>query len=167
MTPKIYVGTYAKYNNGSTVGAWLNCEYYSDWDEFMGAAAELHNDEEDPELMFQDWEDIPSDWVSEIYVSHDLWEAIHHRWDSDALAKVCGFQEAYGFLSSRVDQMVESCVGEARTEGEFEDYILERFYDCNEVPQHLEHYIDEAAIFRDYKMEYTMCGGYIYDDHWS
>ena len=53
-TPKVYVGTYAKYNNGNLFGEWLELDDYSDEDEFLEACRELHSDEEDPELMFQD-----------------------------------------------------------------------------------------------------------------
>ena len=55
----VYVGTYAKYNNGSLFGAWLNLSDYSDKEEFYEACRELHKDEEDAEYMFQDWENVP------------------------------------------------------------------------------------------------------------
>src|SRR5690349_16831915 len=54
--PRVYVGTYAKYNNGSIAGAWLDLEDYADKDSFLAACAELHKDEDDPEFMFQDFE---------------------------------------------------------------------------------------------------------------
>ena len=53
---KVYVGTYAKYNNGSLSGAWLDRSDYSDKEEFYEACRELHKDEEDAEYMFQDYE---------------------------------------------------------------------------------------------------------------
>lgn len=56
---QIYVGTYAKYNEGSLFGKWMQLSDYSDLDEFIEACKELHKDEEDPEFMFQDWEEIP------------------------------------------------------------------------------------------------------------
>ena len=42
---KVYVGTYAKYNNGSLSGAWLDLSDYSDKEEFYEACRELHKDE--------------------------------------------------------------------------------------------------------------------------
>ena len=39
---KVYVGTYAKYNNGSLFGAWLDLSDYSDKEEFYEACRELH-----------------------------------------------------------------------------------------------------------------------------
>ena len=53
---RIYVGTYAKYNEGSIFGKWMDLSDYSGSEEFYDACRELHSDEEDPEMMFQDWE---------------------------------------------------------------------------------------------------------------
>ena len=50
----VYVGTYAKYNNGSLSGAWLNLSDYSDKEEFYEACRELHKDEEDVEYMLRE-----------------------------------------------------------------------------------------------------------------
>jgi antirestriction protein len=62
---RLYVGTYAKYNNGNLAGAWLNLADYADQDEFLTAAREVHADEADPELMFQDFEGFPRAWYAE------------------------------------------------------------------------------------------------------
>ena len=64
-TPKIYVGTYAKYNDGSLDGKWVDLTEYSDYDEFLAAMHELHSDEDDPEFMVQDYENFPD--ASAIY----------------------------------------------------------------------------------------------------
>jgi len=72
-TPKIYVGTYHKYNSGSLNGEWLNLDDYSDSDEFYEACKELHSDEEDPEYMFQDWENIPTAFIGESHISDQFW----------------------------------------------------------------------------------------------
>ena len=58
-TPKAYIGTYAKYNNGSLNGAWLDLTKYASYDEFLDACSKLHNDEHDPEFMCQDTEYMP------------------------------------------------------------------------------------------------------------
>ena len=58
-TPKAYIGTYAKYNNGSLDGAWIDLTEYGSYDDFLSACHELHKDESDPELMCQDTECMP------------------------------------------------------------------------------------------------------------
>lgn len=73
-TPRIYVGTYAKYNDGNLHGAWLDLEQYSDKEEFHAACLELHSDEADPELMFQDWEGIPDGMVSECHLDEEVFD---------------------------------------------------------------------------------------------
>lgn len=73
-TPKIYVGTFRKYNEGSINGAWLDLTDYSSKEEFYEACAELHKDEEDPEFMFQDWENIPDSLIGESWLSENYFE---------------------------------------------------------------------------------------------
>ena len=63
--PRIYVGTYAKYNAGSIAGQWLDLEDYADRNAFLEACHELHKDKQDPELMFQDFESFPREFYSE------------------------------------------------------------------------------------------------------
>lgn len=75
-SPRVYVGTYHKYNCGSLNGAWLDLDSYSDWDEFHEACLELHSDEEDPELMFQDYEGFPESFYCESSINADLWDWI-------------------------------------------------------------------------------------------
>lgn len=69
---KVYVGTYAKYNNGSLSGAWLDLSDYSDKEEFYEACRELHKDEEDAEYMFQDWENVPEGLIDESWISENF-----------------------------------------------------------------------------------------------
>jgi antirestriction protein len=73
-TPRIYVGTYAKYNDGNLFGAWLDLDDYSDKESFEAACFELHKDEHDPELMFQDWENIPDGMIGESHLSADVFD---------------------------------------------------------------------------------------------
>ena len=74
MTIQIYVGTYSKYNEGSIAGAWLDLEKFSDKEDFLSACLELHNDEADPELMFQDYEGFPDRFYSESGITEALFD---------------------------------------------------------------------------------------------
>ena len=64
-TPKIYVGTYAKYNDGSIDGKWIDLTEYNTYEDFVDACRELHKDEKDPEFMVQDYENFPEKWYHE------------------------------------------------------------------------------------------------------
>ena len=74
--PAVYVGTYGKYNDGSIQGKWMYLDDYVSYDDFIKDALELHKDEEDPELMFQDFEGFPKRYHGESSLDKDLWDWI-------------------------------------------------------------------------------------------
>lgn len=74
--PSVYVGTYAKYNEGSLFGMWVDLVACGDYDTFMEVCHKLHADEEDPELMYQDYENFPESWYSECGIDEDTFDKI-------------------------------------------------------------------------------------------
>ena len=83
METKVYVGTYAKYNNGSLSGEWLTLSDYSDKEEFLEACKTLHNDEEDPEFMFQDIDGEDFGMVSESDIDEEFFNLVNLLDDDD------------------------------------------------------------------------------------
>jgi antirestriction protein len=71
--PSVYVGTYNKYNAGSIKGRWLTLTDYKDKQEFMADCHYIHRDDDDAELMFQDWEFVPAKYISEGHICETLW----------------------------------------------------------------------------------------------
>ena len=63
--PAVYCGTYAKYNNGSLYGMWIDLSTFENYHDFMEFCYRLHANESDPELMFQDYEHYPEQWYCE------------------------------------------------------------------------------------------------------
>lgn len=68
--PKVYVGTYSKYNNGSLQGGWIDLVECKDYCDFLCKCHEIHKSERDPEFMIQDCENMPDgqnvgEWLSE------------------------------------------------------------------------------------------------------
>jgi len=68
--PRVYVGTYGKYNRGSLAGGWLSLKECKDYQDFLRKCGRLHRGEHDPEFMIQDCEDFPDglncgEWLSE------------------------------------------------------------------------------------------------------
>jgi antirestriction protein len=154
----VYVGTYAKYNQGSIEGAWLNLEEYSDKETFLAACHELHGDEEDPELMFQDWENIPEGMISESYIDSEVFAWLDLDSDErELLPMFCLNVDANGSM----DAAREAYCG---TFDSKEDYAEQMFTDCYNVPQKLERYIDWSLVARDLEYDgYTFVasnGGY-------
>lgn len=146
---KIYVGTYAKYNDGNISGAWLDCEDYADHAEFIEACHALHSDESDPELMFQDYEDFPRDFYNESSIDSRLW---------DFLALDTGDREivsawlSENTLASREDlqSIVDSFTGRYAS---WADYAEEITTDCHIIPDYLVWYIDWEKMGRDMSHE--------------
>lgn len=154
-SPKVYVGTYRKYNNGSIKGAWLDLDDYGDAEEFYDAAMELHSDEEDPELMFQDWENIP-DWaISESHIDPKFFEVkeLTSDWDDERRKAFDVFQNWAGYDLSKTDadEVVSSFEDSYR--GQFrslEDYAYGFIEDIGmENINNMEFYFDVEKFGRD------------------
>lgn len=154
--PRIYVGTYAKYNNGSIEGAWLDLEDYASAEDFYTAARELHSDEEDPELMFQDWENIP-DWaVSESHIDPKFWEYMEatESWGAGQEEAFKLFADSFypsGGAPDDIQGMIQDF--EDRYRGEYrsmEEFAQELISDLGiENIQNAEFYFDAESFGRD------------------
>lgn len=146
---RIYVGTYAKYNAGSLFGKWLDLEDYSDRDELYRACAELHKDEDDPEFMFQDWEDIPRSLIGESHVSEDVWELIeaYDEFDKDA---VDAYMACFDSLDK--DDFQERYRGYYDSWRQLAEDILDETGGLDEIPEHLRCYFDYDAYARDIRL---------------
>jgi len=82
--PAVYVGTYGKYNSGSLDGAWVDLTTFDNRDDCIDWCRNvLHGDEDDPELMFQDYENFPSTYYDEGSLSDELWDYIDALEDHD------------------------------------------------------------------------------------
>ena len=78
--PAVYCGTYHKYNNGSLYGMWVDLTTFYDEEDLFEFLHRLHADEEQPEFMFQDYENFPRKFYSEcasIDEFRDLYEWIN------------------------------------------------------------------------------------------
>ncbi|MDX3917018.1 MAG: antirestriction protein ArdA [Pseudosphingobacterium sp.] len=161
---RIYVGTYAKYNNGSLFGEWLTLSDYSDSDEFMEACLELHSDEDDPELMFQDWENIPSGLITESSLSENIFEIIEALSNLDN-GKLEAFEVWLNYTShdmskedidSLISSFEEDWQGQFNSEEDFAYYIIDEYYD---LPEFAKTYFDYEKYARD-----LFIGDYWFED---
>ena len=77
LNPALYVSTYRKYNSGILNGGWVDITSFSNGDEFMKyCVTELHKDEDDPELMFQDHQNFPEYLYGESMSSKEIDEIL-------------------------------------------------------------------------------------------
>lgn len=116
-TSQVYVGTYAKYNNGSLQGEWLKLEDYQGKDEFLAACRELHKDEKDPELMFQDHEGIPQGLISESWIDERAWDWL--ALDTNEQEIVQAYWE-WASIDEKIDSALEKYRG---TYSSLADYV--------------------------------------------
>jgi antirestriction protein len=151
--PRVYVGTYGKYNSGSIAGKWLDLEDYADKDNFLKACAELHKGEHDPEFMFQDYEGIPEGMISESHVDEELWDWIGLDDDDRELLKV------YKSLGISDDATIENArdafYGKYKDEEDFAYEYVESTGMLHDVPDSLKNYFDYEAFGRDLLMDFS------------
>ena len=166
---QIYVGTYKKYNEGSIFGKWLKLSDYSDFDELQTAMRELHNSEDDPEFMFQDYEMASLfeqlGLISECSISPQIYEVIEKIESSDySLEVIESFVDCFGIYDS-LDDVLEKI--EESYNGEFdsdEDFVENLLINTASIPSDLPSYvyIDWTRTARDVMMDYSTSNNYYF-----
>ncbi len=161
--PSLYVGTYAKYNEGSIFGEWIDLTKCGSYDEFMEVCHKLHADEEDPELMFQDYENFPHPWYSESGIDEEVFDKIikFSELDEDE-------QEAYrefvdSFSEDDFDSFKERYQGKWDSEKDFAEHIVDECYNLDDMMGSLSSYFDYEAYARDLFIEdYYFSNGFVF-----
>lgn len=153
----VYVGTYAKYNNGSIKGAWVDLTQFSDHDEFLEHCMELHKDEDDPELMYQDFEEFPKRYYSESGLDADLWEWL--SLDDHEKEILEAYLECFG--EGDIDDAMDAYQGQFDSDIDFTMDLLEA---CGDIPQDLPSYvvIDWEATARNIMFDYSEHNGFYF-----
>lgn len=164
MTMRIYVGTYAKYNDGNLFGKWFDLEDYTDRDDFYKACAELHADEEDPEFMFQDWEGILSNMIDESYVSPECWSLLdaYEKYDEDAVNAYC---DCFGEWNER--DFNECYRGRYDSWEHMAEELLEEIGELNRIQENLRYYFDYEKYANDLRIsgDFTEQDGHYFWNH--
>lgn len=149
--PKVYVGSYEKYNNGWIDGEWVDLTDFSNIDEFFEYCAEIHADEEQPEFMFQDWENIPDGYIDEGYIDERLWDWISDMndidWDFDLNDDLEEYRNYSGNHDASYRDMQDAFIGEFDSEYDFGEYIAEEY---NLSVEELRPYIDYDGVAQEY-----------------
>ena len=138
---KIYVGTYAKYNDGSLFGKWLDLSDFADKQDFISECRKLHIDEEDPELMFQDWEEIPDSLICESWLSDSFFtlrDALEKLTDTEQEAFMTWCDSgSYDLDSEDCSDLIESFRSEYYGEYDSEeDFACQLVEDCYSLPEY-------------------------------
>lgn len=143
--PRLYVGTYAKYNAGSIKGAWLSLDGH-DKESFLAACAELHKDESDPELMFQDFEGFPRAMYSESSVPDALWDWLELDEDDRELLAV--YQDNID-ADGDIEAARDAFQGKHDSEIAWAEDWFEQTGGLDAIPENLRYFFDFQAWARD------------------
>ena len=161
----VYVGTYAKYSQRRIYGDWLNISDYDSLEDFLEACRELHDDEDKPVFMFQDWVNIPDELISEGELSPAIFEL--EKWEvapflvwlkeySDCKYLKCDLKN---FLETFRDQFC----GEWKSERAYAEQLFDESY--YEIPKFVRDYIDFDALARDlFRCDHSYIDGYVFRD---
>ncbi|EGV6768546.1 DUF1472 domain-containing protein [Salmonella enterica] len=161
VAPAVYVGTWHKYNCGSIAGRWFDLATFDDERDFFAACRALHQDEADPELMFQDYEGFPGNMASECHINWAWVEGFR-------LARDEGCEEAYRLWvedtgETDFDTFRDAWWGEADSE---EAFAVEFASDTGllaDVPETVALYFDYEAYARDLFLDsFTFIDGHVF-----
>ncbi len=156
---QVYVSTYRKYNHGSLQGDWLSLSDHSSKAEFLEACRELHDDEPDPELMFQDWESIPDRYITESEIDEGLWDWLQLAPDEQAIVEVYASEiDTHADLETAIDRYC----GKYDSEENWAVNFWDETGMLDQVPEFAQSYIDFEKYANDARM-----GGDIYFVSWK
>ena len=166
---KVYVGTYKKHNEGSIFSEWLTLGDYSDMQEFWEACKELHNDEEDPEFMFQDYEtpDILKGFISECGISDDIFyiaEKIEGCGIDFEVLGACENIYSFNDIEKCIDYAKENYQGEYKDD---EDFAWEKANELGELDKNTSwphNCIDWEIATRELMYDYSEYNGHYFRD---
>ena len=159
-SPALYCGTYGKYNSGNFSGIWVDVSTFDDYEEFINFCLAIHADEEDPELMYQDFENMPDSLYHESMGEKGF----------NKIAKYCELCDEYSveavddFLewdsTEDLDNMHDAYVGVYDSREDFAREIVSDCYDIENIMGNLACYFDYEAFARDLFM-----GDYYFGSH--
>ena len=159
--PAVYCGTYGKYNNGSLQGMWIDLTTFDDYDEVIEFCCDLHADEEDPELMFQDYENFPRELYSESCFDEDEFDTIIKYASFADRDAVDAFLTCYS--ADELDKFEDAYQGQYDSKEDFARYIVEECYDLDKMLDNLSYYFDYDAFARDlFICDYFFDNGYVF-----
>lgn len=148
-SPALYCGTYGKYNSGNLSGMWVDLSTFDDYEEFINFCKAIHADEEDPELMYQDYENMPGSLYHESMGEEGFNKIAEYceLCDDYSVEAVDDFLEWYS--PEDLDNMNDAYAGVYDSKEDFAREIVNGCYDLEKMMGDLSYYFDYEALARD------------------
>ena len=148
-SPALYCGTYGKYNSGNLSGMWLNVSTFDDYEDFVNFCLAIHADENYPELMYQDFANIPDSLCSESMGAEEFENILKYcdLCDEYGVSAVDDFLEWYS--PEDLDMMHDSYAGVYDSEEDFARETVNECYDLEKMMGNLAYYFDYEKLARD------------------
>ena len=159
-SPSLSCGTYGKYNSGNLSGMWVNVSTFDDYEDFVNFCLAIHADESEPELMYQDFENMPDSLYHESMGEKEFnkIEEYCELCDEYSVEAVDDFLEWDS--TEDLDNMHDAYVGVYDSREDFAREIVSDCYDIENIMGNLACYFDYEAFARDLFM-----GDYYFGSH--
>ena len=158
--PRLYVGTYAKYNNGSIAGEWVDLEQFDNAEDFYKYCKKLHKNEHDPEFMFQDFEGFPRDMYSESGIDDRLFEFV--AMDQHDREIVTAGMDYFG-QNEDLEYIKDHYVGKYEKEIDLAYELIEQGGYLEQCPDIVKYHFDYESYARDLFIDgFTLRNGFVF-----
>ena len=148
-SPALYCGTYGKYNEGNLNGMWVNVSTFGSYEDFVNFCKAIHADEEYPELMYQDFANIPDSLYHESMGEEEFNNLLKYceLCDDYCVSAVDDFLE--WFRPEDLDNMHDAYAGVYDSKEDFAREIVNDCYDIEKMMGDLAYYFDYEAFASD------------------
>nr|DAH40120.1 MAG TPA: antirestriction protein [Caudoviricetes sp.] len=148
-SPALYCGTYGKYNAGNLRGMWVNLSTFDNYEDFEAFCIAIHADEADPEIMYQDFANMPRSLYHESMGEEGFNNIMKYceLCDDYSVSAVDDFLE-WG-TPEDLDNMPDAYVGVYDSPEEFAEEMVNDCYNLEKMMGNLANYFDYEAFARD------------------
>lgn len=161
--PKVYCGTYYKYNCGSIRGLWVDISTFDCYDDFIDFCNAIHADEDDPELMFQDYECFPEKWYCESCPDEEWFKNIKQYIELCDCYRTDAVDAFIEWEGAQMEDFDDCYLGSFDSEEDFARLYVEKKYDLESKMGELSIYFDYESYARDlFKGEFYYSDGYVF-----
>lgn len=147
--PSVYCGTYAKYNDGNLCGLWIDVSSFDNYDDFIDFCKAIHADEDDPELMFHDYESFHREWYDECPDEDSFDNIIRYAELCEEHSKDA-VDAFIGWGCEDLEHFSDCYCGKYDSEEDYARELVNECYDIEKLMGNLAHYFDDGYVFRPY-----------------